>query len=266
VAALTFDKLEGLGNDFVVIDARASGELMSAARAVALCDRHRGIGADGVISLLPSRVPEARLRMHLYNADGSVAEMCGNGLRCVIRAVLGEEPSEKIWVDTDAGLRSGEALGGGRFRVSLGQPKILSERLSVRAEGRDFSGTWVSMGNPHFVVDLLEEAPLPLAERYGPLLERASVFPERSNIELFRKKAGGGLELVVFERGAGLTQACGTGAGATVVAAQRRGWVPPGPVEVELPGGALRVELRSEGVLIEGPARHVFQGRVDGPR
>ena len=266
MAALTFDKLEGLGNDFVVIDARASGELMSAARAVALCDRHRGIGADGVISLLPSRVPEARLRMHLYNADGSVAEMCGNGLRCVIRAVLGEEPSEKIWVDTDAGLRSGEALGGGRFRVSLGQPKILSERLSVRAEGRDFSGTWVSMGNPHFVVDLLEEAPLPLAERLGPLLERAPVFPERSNIELFRKKAGGGLELVVFERGAGLTQACGTGAGATVVAAQRRGWVPPGPVEVELPGGALRVELRSEGVLIEGPARHVFQGRVDGPR
>jgi len=263
VVALTFDKLEGLGNDFVVIDARGSGELMSAARAIAICDRHRGVGADGVISLLPSRTPEAQLRMHLYNADGSVAEMCGNGLRCVVRAVLGTSSSEKIWVDTDAGLRSGEAVGAGRFRVSLGLPKILSERLTVRAEGRDFTGTWVSMGNPHFVIDPVEETPRALAERYGPTLERAAAFPERSNIEFFRKKAGGGLELVVFERGAGLTQACGTGAGATAVAALRHGLVPSGPVEVELPGGILRVEVTSEGVLIEGPARHVYQGRLD---
>ncbi|MFO0724788.1 MAG: diaminopimelate epimerase [Myxococcota bacterium] len=265
MSPLRFEKFQGLGNDFLIVDARTSGALMSASTAITLCDRHRGVGGDGVISLLPSRVPEAALRMHIYNADGSVAEMCGNGLRCVVRAILGaSEAGSRVLVDTDAGLRSGELLTGGQVRVSLGRARVVHERLEVEALGRRFLGTWVSMGNPHFVVDPSGEEPRELAERFGPVLERASAFPERSNIEFYRKKTDGSLELVVFERGAGLTQACGTGAGATAFTALRRGEVAGGSVTVHLPGGPLRVSAAGEEIFIEGDAAKVFEGSVQG--
>jgi diaminopimelate epimerase len=265
VSVLRFEKFQGLGNDFLIVDARSSGALMMAASAVTLCDRHRGVGADGVISLLPSRVPEAALRMHLYNADGSVAEMCGNGLRCVVRAVLGAtELGARILVDTDAGLRSGEILEGGLVRVSLGRARVLKERLEVEASGHRFLGTWVSMGNPHFVIDPSGEDPRASAERFGPALERAAAFPERSNIEFYRKTQDGSLELVVFERGAGLTQACGTGAGATAFTALRRGLSDGPTITVHLPGGPLRVTAAGEEIFIEGDAAKVFEGAVQG--
>jgi diaminopimelate epimerase len=259
----SFVKAHGLGNDFVIVDARADGALMSADEAIRWCDRHRGVGADGVLTLLPPRLPGAVMRMHIYNADGSVPEMCGNGLRCaVVAADLG--PGRFV-VDTDAGPRAVERTGPAEARVSVGRPALLAERLEVAIDGRAWVGAWISMGNPHFVLEpcALGETRA-LAARHGPALERAPAFPARTNVEFFAPRADGGLELTVFERGAGLTEACGTGAGATAVHAWARGLVPDGaPVTVWLPGGPLEVARGDDGeVTIRGEAILTFRGQA----
>lgn len=268
VTAIAFAKYHGLGNDFVLFDARAGEIPLSASRAIALCDRHKGIGADGVISLLPSRTKGADLRMHIYNADGSVPQMCGNGLRCLVRWALGDRLSGKLVVETDAGLREGLLLEDGRVRVTLGVPSVVQAERVVEVPSGRFEGMAVSMGNPHFVLRPIDgagpEELLALARKIGPELERHPAFPERTNVELFAPGTDR-LELVVFERGAGLTQACGTGAGATAFAARAWGLVPDGPVRVSLPGGVLTVETGAPGELsaITGEAVHVFDGTVD---
>lgn len=264
--ARRFVKYHGLGNDFVVVDAEA---LMSREEAIAICDRHRGVGADGVLSVLPSRRGEARLRMHIFNADGSVAEMCGNGLRCVVRHALGSTSSEeRVVIDTDAGLRWGLTRAGGDVQVGLGAPEILRDRLALEVGGERFVGTWVSMGNPHFVLDPVSDGQAAdlaaLARRWGPALEHHAAFPDRSNVEWVRARSDGVLEVVVWERGSGLTQACGTGAGATLAAMRARAVVGGDVVRVRLPGGELRVsrDAGSEEIAIEGDAVRVFEGAV----
>jgi len=258
-----FAKYHGLGNDFVIVEGTA---LMSAAEAVALCHRNRGIGGDGVLSILPSRTPEAAFRMHLYNADGSVAEMCGNGLRCVVRHKLGAASAgERVVVDTDGGPRWGLTRAGGAVKVGLGRPEILQDRLTVEVDGRTFSGVSISMGNPHFVLTPIEPGLelAVLARTWGARIENHPAFPARTNVELFRPAADGGIDVVVWERGAGLTQACGTGAGATRAAAEHWGLVRSGPVSVRLPGGALSVTREEDGeIAIEGEAVHVFSGNA----
>jgi diaminopimelate epimerase len=262
--ALHFVKYHGLGNDFVVVE---SDVLMSREEAVALCDRHRGVGGDGVLSILPSRRPEARRRMHLYNADGSEAEMCGNGLRCVVRHALGATSvDEHIVFDTDAGLRWGHTRPGGGVRVGLGQPEILQDRLALTVDGRVFRGTWVSMGNPHFVLDASTATSAEVqadAARWGAVLEHHDAFPARSNVEWVRRREDGAVDVVVWERGAGLTQACGTGAGATLAALRARGEVTGDAVVVWLPGGPLAVsrDPSTHEVAIEGEAVRVFAGQ-----
>jgi diaminopimelate epimerase len=263
-----FAKVHGLGNDFVLIES-LDGALITSEQARRWCDRHRGIGADGVLSILPPRTPGAAIRMHLYNADGSVAEMCGNGLRCVVRYALerglaGGGADRHLVVDTDAGLREGWWLHGGAVRVTLGSAVVREGSRTVEVEGGRFTGAVVSMGNPHFVVQARDagEDLTALAARFGPPLERA--FVGRSNVELF-KRTQEGIELVVFERGAGLTQACGTGAGATVAAARLWGLIPPGPIAVRLPGGVLQVEAEAGApASIEGEAVVVFDGVLGG--
>jgi diaminopimelate epimerase len=269
-----FFKYQGLGNDFVILDRRASGEDISAERAQALCDRRLGIGADGVLVVLPE--DGGRSRMVVHNADGSESEMCGNGLRCVVKYLVdhGRDKPAELSVATGAGVldcrvayERGEAS---EIDISMGPAHLVADNLPSRTSGQPFidqplknhpelRGTAVSMGNPHLV---LFDVPLEEAARLGPILERHPDFPNRTNVELASVQ-GGGAKVVVWERGCGLTQACGTGACATVAAGVRTRRLPADEwVKVELPGGALRIWVAKDlsSTRLRGPATFVFEG------
>ena len=273
-----FFKYHGLGNDFVILDRRSSGVDLDEAATRALCDRHRGIGADGVLVLLPGDGTVARMVVH--NADGSVPEMCGNGLRCAVKYLVDHQADRptSITVDTGAGpLRCGlsyDAEGVSEIAVAMGPAKLVASNLPSSggtafveapvAELPGARGTAVSMGNPHLV---FFDVPLERAGEVGPGLEYAKGFPQRTNVELARLE-GEGLRVVVWERGCGLTHACGTGACATVAAAvltqrvQADTWVP-----VWLPGGELRIRVAPDlsRVELRGGATFVFEGVVTVP-
>ncbi len=291
-SALPFLKVHGLGNDFVLLDGLSRelplARLLEPRTAIAICDRHLGVGADGVLLLLPPRSAEAQLTMRVLNADGSEAEMCGNGIRCAAKAARDHLPRfaglERLAFDTGAGLLHCDLRldAEGRVaavRVDMGRPRLERAELPMRGEGRFVEGalsaggrelraTAVSMGNPH-LVSFVDEDPRPLAEALGPGLEHHPDFPRRVNVEFARLDAdGAGLELWVWERGCGITRACGTGACATAVAAVVTGRAREGvPLEVRLPGGPLRIEVAPglERVLMEGPAVEVFRGELELP-
>ena len=250
---LAFGKYQGLGNDFVLIERGTP----SPALARRICDRRRGIGADGVLALLPSKIADAR--MHITNADGSVAEMCGNGLRCVIRHL-----ARNASIETGAGVLRG-TIEAGDVRVELGEARIIEESIPVELEGRTLTAIGVSMGNPHLVLPPFDASAnlMMLAHEHGPRLERHPRFPERVNVELVKQRADGSLELVVFERGAGITEACGTGAGATAFASLMRRTIDASPVKVRLPGGPLDVFVEGRRIEIRGPAEHAFDGEIE---
>ncbi|HEY3498511.1 MAG TPA: diaminopimelate epimerase [Polyangiaceae bacterium] len=262
---LDFSKYEGTGNDFVLVEA-PSDRVVSPERARALCDRHFGIGADGVILVVPAGSAGARARMVVLNADGSRPEMCGNGLRCVALLLAereGREQTEFV-VETDAGERltrverSGAA---GQVTIGMGRGRLVAkERFPVR--GKDCEFLRVDMGNPHAVafVEGVDEAEL---DRVGPAISAA--IPGGTNVEVVTFQGPRSIDLLVWERGVGRTLACGTGAAAVAVAAAMTGRSPYGePLEVRLPGGALVLTV-AEGsleVTMRGPARHVFSGQV----
>jgi len=267
----TFFKYQGLGNDFVVIDRRGTGLDVDAALTRRLCDRHFGIGADGVLAILPE--PGTAGRMVVHNADGSIAEMCGNGLRCVVKhlAERGSERAPVMDVATGAGVLRCELGWGARtvetVTVSMGKAQL---RAPILPHGGPFVqqplegqlATAVSMGNPHCV---LLDTPLSEAARLGPLLEVHPLFPSRTNVEFVRPLEGGGLEVVVWERGVGLTLACGTGACAALVASALAGrsafdtWT-----RVRLPGGELELKAAADlsQVWLKGPVAFVFEGAL----
>jgi diaminopimelate epimerase len=267
-------KYEGLGNDFVVLDRRSSGIDISPAVSRALCDRRRGVGADGVLVLLPSS--QAAARMVVHNADGSLAEMCGNGLRCVAKYLLDRDPGrEAVEVETGAGVlpARGRREGGqvAEVEIELGPARLQAPHLPPGPGGGPFvaapvpgvkwPGTAVSMGNPHLV---LLGAPAEVVREHGPRLEHLPGFPDRTNVEAV-SRATEGLRVSVWERGSGLTDACGTGATASVAAALVAGWVKPDVfVPVELPGGALaiRVSADLQRTTLRGPARFVFTAEL----
>ena len=267
-------KYEGLGNDFVVLDRRGSGRDVSPAASRALCDRRRGVGADGVLVLLPSR--RAAARMVVHNADGSIAEMCGNGLRCVAKHLLDRDPGrDALEVETGAGVLPARARRAGgevvEVEIELGPARLQAPHLpsgpgggpfvAAPVPGVDWPGTAVSMGNPHLV---LLGAPAEVVAEHGPRLEHLPGFPERTNVEAV-SRAGEGLRVSVWERGSGLTDACGTGAVASVSAAVVAGWVPPEVfVPVELPGGRLSVRVSADlqRTTLRGPARFVFAAEL----
>lgn len=295
---MRFAKYEGLGNDFVVVDERVGARPATpVAVRRALCDRHRGVGADGVITVLAPRHAGAIARMHITNADGSVPEMCGNGLRCVSLFLVHEGlvawGGEHV-VDTDAGPRRatvlrddaprddvprgdgptdmrGRALvrvdmGPARFAVPGQIPSWSGERIEVA--GVTVRASTVSMGNPHLVLELEHGQPdLELARRVGPLLETNPRFPERTNVELIALRTDGSVDVIVWERGVGITEACGTGACGVAAVLARAGRIATDEeVMVHLPGGplAVRVPADAEGpVWMTGPARRVFVGDVE---
>jgi len=262
VPRLRFVKYQGLGNDFVLVE----GPLMDAARARRLCDRRRGVGGDGVLTVLPPRTPGAAATMHIYNSDGSVAAMCGNGIRCVARHLADTRGlSGEVVIDTDAGPKActvHRGPGGAveAISVEMGPARVEGEQdFTVGAEA--LHAVRVSMGNPHAV--LFDAPTRERAGAIGPAIERAVAGGVNVG---FARPGPGGIDLVVWERGSGLTDACGTGACAAAVAAARAGQVPTGrPVEVRLPGGALAVTVGDDltRVTMRGPAERAFDGETE---
>lgn len=268
---LAFSKYEGIGNDFIVIRGR---DRVSQAQAVALCDRHLGVGADGV---LMTGVDDGQPFMQVINSDGSTPEMCGNGLRCVALDLVrrGEVQSESFDVHTDAGPHRCMVFADA-VAVSMRAPDLAPARVPVVAEKPvvnapwDFGGTTlhvtaVSLGNPHLVTfDDVGEKRRELA----PIMQDDDRLPEGANVGFGRIERQDQLliHLRVFERGAGWTRACGTGACAAVAAATAIGEAKVGePVRVRLPGGELSLTQSAEtgAIIMTGPARHVFDGSVD---
>jgi len=267
VPRLRFVKYQGLGNDFVLVD----GPLMDAERARRLCDRRRGVGGDGVLTVLPPRTPGAAATMHIYNSDGSVAAMCGNGIRCLARHLAETRGlAGALTIDTDSGPKACEVHRDAAGRVDavsveMGPARVEGEQ-GFTVGGERLHAVRISMGNPHAV--LLGAAP-PSRERaaaVGPAIEAA--VPGGVNVGFARAGplAEATLDLVVWERGSGLTDACGTGACAATVASARAGLVPTGaPVEVRLPGGTLTITVGADlaRVTMRGPAEKSFEGETD---
>lgn len=249
---MDFVKMQGLGNDFVVI---AGPTDPSPQEIAAWCDRRRGIGADGLLEVTP--IDRGRVRMRYWNADGSLAEMCGNGLRCVARyaADRGLVESDSFVVETSVGPRPVRLNEDGSVRALLGVPTSGSD---ISLDGIELHT--VSMGNPHaihWVSDLKAAA----VDTIGPRVETADSFPDGTNVEFARVSGRNEIELRVWERGVGETLACGTGAAATAYLAHQQGYV-GSSVTMRLRGGVLRVDLDDDGAWIEGPADTVFGGSV----
>lgn len=264
---MRFSKYHGCKNDFIVIvDEEVSPQL-----ARDLCDRHAGIGADGValVSLGEGLSPP---RMRIINADGSQPEMCGNALRCVVKHLCDNgmvEEARKVDVLTDAGLLTAtvELDRHGRVavvEVDMGPPREPVIARTCTVMGRPLKGYTVSMGNPHFIVE--SARPMRDAQELGLSVSTHLDFPEGVNASFIRVLDDKRVEAVVYERGAGLTMACGTGACAIVAVGQVKGWFWAAPVNVQLPGGILNIRKSDDGHLfMRGPAEHVFDGeRFDG--
>jgi diaminopimelate epimerase len=258
-----FRKMHGLGNDFVIFDARETPLEMDASRARALADRRTGIGCDQLILLEPS--DRADVRMRIWNADGGEVEACGNASRCVALLLGGESR-----IETAGGLLQASASDGAAS-VDMGAPSFGWDEipLAYPMDTAAMPVAWeelkapfaVRVGNPHAVF-FVEDARAVELERLGPQIETDPLFPKRVNVNVASVEEGT-IRLRVWERGAGLTQACGTGACATAVAAISRG-LAASPVQVRLPGGALTIEWApGQTIRMSGAASAVFEGEVE---
>ena len=275
---MEFSKYEASANDFIMLDRTSGGPLTSADEAVSLCARRTGVGADGVIEALPSAACD--LRMRILNADGSEAEMCGNGVRALFLFALdrGITAAAEITVETLAGTRLVRVAGVPSerlFSVEMGEPAWTrgdvpvegpagEEAIDVEVpvDSKVLRATCVSMGNPHCVVFVEDVASFPM-EGTGRAIESHPMFPQKTNVEFARADAADRLVARVWERGVGETMACGTGACAVLVAASLKG-LTGRSATVTLPGGPLQVEWREGQVVLTGPARHVFDGKTVG--
>ena len=278
---LQFSKYQGLGNDFLLFDGRDLEEPETAfgltpELVARLCDRRFGVGGDGVILALPPR-QGGELRMRIFNADGSEPEMCGNGIRCLARFLAdndGDGPGRRWQVETLAGRIVPELMPDGGIRVDMGPPFLEPATIpttlplgpaglpqgELEAAGERFSVAAAGMGNPHVVIPVADLDAIDL-ERCGAALEVHPAFPARTNVHFVQVIAPDHLRMRVWERGAGPTLACGTGACATLVACRRLG-LSEGRARLDLPGGPLWIEWAGDGapVLMTGPAEVVFEG------
>ena len=275
--------MQGTGNDFLLVQAKDEQRDWGAL-ARAMCERHYGVGADGLMLVLPSQ--GADVRMRLFNADGSEAEVSGNGVRCLVKYAvergLARPRDGRLRVEVASGMLEAEVIGDGKqvdqVRLSMGAPRFAANEVPVLTEmeppivdmpldvaGRTLAVTCLSMGNPHAVLFLdgpVEEYPL---EEVGPKVESHPVFPARVNFGVARVHGRERMELRVWERGVGETLACGTGSSAAMVAARLKGLVGD-RVDIKQPGGRLTVEWDGRGeVYLTGAAGFVFEGEWPEP-
>ncbi|MEY3749895.1 MAG: hypothetical protein RLZZ186_314 [Cyanobacteriota bacterium] len=286
-AELSFSKYQGLGNDFLMLDGRSAADPdfvfgLTPELVVELCDRRFGVGGDGVILALPPN-NGGELRMRIFNADGTEPEMCGNGIRCLARFLAdrdGDGPGRTWQIDTLAGRIVPELLSDGTIRVDMGAPFLEPEQVpttlavgaaglpqgDLEVDGEVFAVAAAGMGNPHVVipVPLVEEIDL---DRFGALLEIHPAFPAKTNVHFVQVLASDHLVMRVWERGAGPTLACGTGACATLVACHSLG-LSERRARLDLPGGPLQIhwDASSGKVFMDGPAEHVFDALIPDPR
>ncbi len=272
---LSFVKMHGLGNDFVVIDAFSRPLALGREQIRRLADRRYGIGCDQLLLVEPAS-GDADFRYRIYNADGSEAEMCGNGARAFARFVhdQGLSQSKRLRLETGAGLVETRLLEGGEVMVNMGPPRFEPARIPFLApqesldyqldiDGQQYEIGVLSMGNPHALlrVESVDSAPVAVV---GAAIERHERFPARVNVGFMQVEERNALRLRVYERGAGETLACGTNACAAVVHGRRMGWL-DSQVVVTLPGGSVVVswEGNGEDVWLTGPAHYVFRGEIE---
>jgi diaminopimelate epimerase len=279
---IPFVKMEGIGNDYVYVDAREDVPGNLGKLAIAMSDRHFGIGSDGLILIRRSKLDDVTHRMQMFNSDGSESEMCGNGLRCVAKYLYDRdlESETEFPIETGAGVLTvkvtpyaGKHIAQ-NIRVNMGQPRltrgeipmagdsslrVINEPLHV--EDREFRITCVSMGNPHCVIFMDKPAETKFVRHYGPLIENLGLFPRRTNVEFVYRESATVLQQRTWERGAGETLACGTGASAVCVAAVLNE-ITGRKVTIKLLGGDLEMEWNEKDncVYKTGPAREVFSG------
>ncbi len=270
--AISFRKMHGLGNDFVVIDARARPLALDAALAKRIADRRTGIGCDQLIVIEPAKASLADAFMRIRNADGGEVEACGNATRCVASLLMAEKGQDHVVIETVVGLLDAEAAAGGRIAVDMGPAQLdwrdipISEAIDTLhlgiALGQLSDPVGVGMGNPHAVFFVPNADAVDIAA-LGPPLEHHKLFPARANIEVAQILSPTRIRMRVWERGAGITRACGTGACATLVAAVRRG-LTERKASVVLDGGELEIEWMRDGhVMMTGPVATSFTGTLD---
>ncbi|NMG11299.1 diaminopimelate epimerase [Brasilonema sp. UFV-L1] len=279
--AIEFTKYHGLGNDFILIDNRSSSKpVLTPDQAIQLCDRHFGIGADGVIFALPGE-HGTDYTMRIFNSDGSEPEMCGNGIRCLAAFLAdlegGAKKSDQYRIHTLGGVMTPQLMPGGQVKVDMGIPGLLASEIPttmnpanekvinqpLEVAGKTWDVTCVSTGNPHCITFVEDVATIPL-EVIGPQFEHHPAFPQRINTEFIQVVRPDYVKMRVWERGAGMTLACGTGACASLVAGvltlrcERK-------ATVELPGGPLEIEWSEidQRLYMTGPAERVFTGKID---
>ena len=272
---LRFTKMHGLGNDFMVLDLVSQHAHIQPKHAKQWGDRHTGIGFDQLLIVEAPNNPDVDFRYRIFNADGSEVEQCGNGARCFARFVLDKRLTAKklIRVETKGGIIELDVRNDGQICVDMGPPRLTPEQIPFQAaeqalsyalevDGQNYSIAAVSMGNPHSVLRVDDVLTAPVHE-LGPKIEHHPRFPQRVNAGFIQIVDRHHANLRVWERGAGETQACGTGACAAAVAAISQGWM-DSPVSIDLPGGRLSIEWAGPGqpVLMTGPAVRVYEGQV----
>lgn len=276
---IEFSKYQGLGNDFILLDNRHSTDpLITPEQATKMCDRHFGIGADGVIFALPGK-GDTEYTMRIFNSDGSEPEMCGNGIRCLAKFIADFEGNKEVnksyRISTLAGVIIPKLESNGEITVDMGKPQLTAAKIPTTLTAEDdqvvaqpltvndrtWSVTAVSMGNPHCITFVEDTSVIDLA-KIGPLFEHHNAFPQRTNTEFIQVVSSDYLKMRVWERGAGITLACGTGACATVVAGVLNNKCDR-TCTVELPGGCLEITWsEADGkVYMTGPATQVFKGQ-----
>lgn len=273
MTTINITKMQGCGNDFVILDYSEYNKsgLSMAKLAKKICDRHFGVGADGMIIPDTDCVDGTDIGWYFYNSDGSTAQMCGNGMRCFAKYVYDNKLIKKkqFSVRTLAGIICPEIIDNGMVKVNMGKPVLEESKIPFKGErkvhvkGKEFEITPVSMGNPHCVI-FTNDDPMVLAKEYGPDMEVHPYFPEKTNTEFVRIISESEIEMRVYERGCGITLACGTGACASVVAGVLNNLTEQN-VKVNLLGGAVNVEWSgtcenpNEDIYLIGPAQYTFR-------
>ena len=267
-----FVKMHGLGNDFVVLDVRMRPLTLTETQILALADRRRGVGFDQLVLIEKPQTSDATARIRFFNSDGSEAGACGNGTRCLAALLMDETNTNQILLETLSGTVAAQKRASGLVTVDMGPANLdwadipLSEAIDLLhlpvAEGNLSDPVGVGMGNPHCVFFVEDAEAVPL-EKIGPEIEHHALFPERTNVEIASPKGENRFRLRVWERGSGITDACGTGACAAAVAAHRRG-LSGRSVTLDLDGGSLDIQWRKKDdhVLMTGPFATSFTGSV----